>query len=352
MRKCLSITGVILLAFFIALSGFLIPPLFPSHNSSTYSNSITLPVLTATITSPASGATITIGRCFEVTATITVTCPLVSSVENSVNGLSPENTVFARSCDLQDVEATIAISGNARAQGATTKTVAANMNCPDWPTSECPSEATVSWTVCCTGAGAVQITVTPSGDYTSQFVWHKSAVFANGTWYPLPAENLISDSISVIQTVDFYQKLIEDSVSPSWSRPSNVKTTNTWTNTHTAQAGQQVVVYANIANRGDAESPYTATMKINGVVEEVKIGMLQGNTAVPLKFLVSRNEPGIYTVDINGQQTYFTVVGDATSSGTAFSGKDISRLAALVILSICIVVLVILIIRRRQQHAG
>ena len=206
--------------------------------------------------------------------------------------------------------------------------------------------------MCCTGAGTVNITVTPAGDSYYYYAENSNSdglVSADAPYssFPMPSENLISDSITIVQEgEDFSQKLRKESNSPTWAKPSYVRAINTWTNTQTARTGQEVVIYANIANRGDIEGPYTATLTINGVVEEVKTGMLQGNTAIPLEFVVSRNEPGTYKVDVNGQKTHFTVVGDASSKGT--SSKETAITVALVIFAALIVALVVLIIRRRQ----
>ena len=75
-------------------------------------------------------------------------------------------------------------------------------------------------------------------------------------------------------------------------------------------ANRPVTIYGNMANRGDLPDAYTATLKVNGKIDQVKEGNLAPHTAVPLEFVVYRSEPGIYNVDINGKTAYFRVVDE------------------------------------------
>ncbi len=124
------------------------------------------------------------------------------------------------------------------------------------------------------------------------------------------------------------------------AQPSNVIATNAWAQPQTARAGQQVTIYANMANRGDIQGTYVATLRINGDVAETKEGSLEGNTAVPLQFSVSRSEPGTYYVDVNGQRSFFTVVE---------SGNRGRFLILLIIIPLFAVVIALLILRRRKH---
>jgi len=356
MKRTVKTISLVALALIIAVGGYFVLPLCTQESGSSYTYGDIcpsgLPVLTASITSPANGAKIQVGDCFEVTATITATCPVAQFTSN----FPFIKTVNASSNPCQyaatNVSATIAVTGNAQVQGAATQP-ANDLYCDGQPAG-CPNVTTVSWVVCCTGPGAVTITVTPAGNSAILVGYNRSIDLIISTVYarediPIPAENLISDTITIVQEgEDFSQKLIEEPAGYAWSKPSDVRAINTWTNTRTVRAGQDVAIYANIANRGDIEGPYTATLTINGVVEEVKTGMLQPNTAVPLKFVVSRDEPGTYNVDINGQETFFTVVGD--TSGTKAHSENIVYIIGIILLSAVIIALVYLIIHRRQQH--
>ena len=248
------------------------------------------------------------------------------------------------------VTATIGIAGSAALQDSVTQSVAGGMGCPESSMEECPSTVTMSWRVCCTGPGAVTITVTPYGEYYD-YVTYIPEIFvqpvyaASMGYIPLPSDHLISDSITITQVA---QKTSEPA--SSWSLPHNIRTTNVWTQPQTQLAGQSVTIYANLANRGDIEGPYTATLKINGNEKAVKTGMLQGNTAVPLEFVVNCDEPGTYTVDVNGKQTFYTVVGDTEKEGASLQNSQKLLLLWGFLLLALILALVMIILRRRQSY--
>ena len=106
---------------------------------------------------------------------------------------------------------------------------------------------------------------------------------------------------------------------------------------------QPVTVFANIANSGDEAGSYTATLKINGQVEETRTGKIGGHIAIPLQFVTTKDKPGTYTVDINGQQASFTVIGKNENT-------DISRTLFLSGFFICafgVIVILGLLIRRK-----
>ncbi len=110
-------------------------------------------------------------------------------------------------------------------------------------------------------------------------------------------------------------------------------------------ANQPVIVMGNVCNRGDAECDYTATLKINGEIDQEKKGNLPANKAVPIQFEIRRWEPGVYQVDLNGQLTYFTV--ESIESGKNTSHIKNSILAGILLLmgGCCVI-----IIYRRLPH--
>ena len=130
---------------------------------------------------------------------------------------------------------------------------------------------------------------------------------------------------------------------PEYYQPSPADTMVTTAHAQPQQAlvNQPVTVFGNMVNRGDEPGNYTATLKINGQVEEVKKGTLAGNTGKPLEFTVYRETPGVYEVDLNGQRTYFTIVG---SSGK-FSPD--ARLISIVVLVILIIASLSVVLVRR-----
>jgi hypothetical protein len=110
------------------------------------------------------------------------------------------------------------------------------------------------------------------------------------------------------------------------------------------QVNQPAIIYANIANSGDESGSYTATLKINGQVEETKTGIVEGHAAVPLKFEIIEGDPGVYQVDVNGQQTQFTVIAD---NNAGISPQTVF-LIGIIVCAIGALIAAIFLIRRRN----
>jgi hypothetical protein len=106
-------------------------------------------------------------------------------------------------------------------------------------------------------------------------------------------------------------------------------------------AGQTIAISANMANDGDQAGGYTAPLKINGKVEQTKIGPVDGHSAIPVNFTVIKYQPGTYTVDIGGQKGTFTVLAAKTSSGQSASSAAIVILIMGVLVLSTIVVLIL-----------
>jgi hypothetical protein len=111
------------------------------------------------------------------------------------------------------------------------------------------------------------------------------------------------------------------------------------------RANHPVTIYASITNSGDDSGHYTATLQINGKVEEIKTGTVGSHAAVPLKFEIIEDEPGTYLVDINGQQSYFTIIDKQGSIDTA----KILTITGFILGIIGIITISALLLRRRRK---
>ncbi len=128
---------------------------------------------------------------------------------------------------------------------------------------------------------------------------------------------------------------------------ASITTTTVYAQPRQTIAGQPVTIFGNIANRGELEGNYTATLKINDKVEDIIQGTLSGNRAKPLKFTVYRNEPGTYKVDLNGQKTYFTIVDSAKENSKSINSGIIF---IIIISSLVLLSLIVLLIRRINER--
>ncbi|MFC1905259.1 hypothetical protein ACFLXL_00435 [Chloroflexota bacterium] len=111
-------------------------------------------------------------------------------------------------------------------------------------------------------------------------------------------------------------------------------------------AGQPVTLYANVVNRCDQPDTYTVTLLINGVIEETRNVSVGSSKAVPLQFTITGKEPGQYTLDLNGQQAWFSVVGEKSKST---SSNNTIPIIGFIICAIGVIVVSILLITRRYK---
>jgi hypothetical protein len=121
--------------------------------------------------------------------------------------------------------------------------------------------------------------------------------------------------------------------------PPKIMVTNVNSSTQTAQANQSVIIFANVVNRGDTAGYYTVNLKINDEIVETKTGSIGGHAARPLEFTVSKEEPGYYNVDINGEISGFTVINENSGGISPAGTTGIIIGFGLLAIIICIVFL-------------
>jgi hypothetical protein len=133
-----------------------------------------------------------------------------------------------------------------------------------------------------------------------------------------------------------------EDVSPTMSPPSpaNIYVKNVNVSSPQVSTNQEVTVYVNVKNAGEVDGGFTAVLKINGQVEQTKAIALSGMAATPVQFTIYKNMPGTYEVDVNGQKTYFTVIGSGNSEQ-----PDI-RTIVIILLALVAISLAIIIIKR------
>jgi hypothetical protein len=210
--------------------------------------------------------------------------------------------IAALSCECANVKATISINGPATLAPGQNATIVYSDNCS---VLCCHDPWNVSWKLRCTGKGKVTITV------TVELVDKETFDHCTVKW---------SDSVVVWQ---ISKPGAEPSgAGQSWPKPPQIAVRNVQTNIAQVAPNQPVTVMANIVNTGEQQGFFSATFKVNGQVEEVREGMLEGQTGTPVQFVYYPTKSGTYTVDVNGETTYFTVVG--AGSGTGDTSKSIT----------------------------
>ena len=114
-----------------------------------------------------------------------------------------------------------------------------------------------------------------------------------------------------------------------------------------AQVNQPIVIFANIVNRGEESSDYTADLMINGHIEQSKTGNIGSHAAHRLRFTVYPVSAGSYSVDLNGTTTRFIVADEQQQNdlqGTI--GMNIA-IASVVLAMLAIIMLIVVVLRRR-----
>jgi hypothetical protein len=329
----------IIISLAIMLSALVLP--LNAFMTDTFAGSSTVyPYLSAVITSPANGAVIQVGNCFTVTAVISATCP--SSAKNNDWFAKP---VYAFTPSASSVGATISINGNATVGSGQTSQISIG-------TLNCGSQTTISWLVCCNGRGNATITITPFGNGYITLNTDQNGImdkivkpaFAEIA-PPIPADRITSASIIVVQVES---SLRSDAAQPggtgpqamSWAQPADNRITTAFVQQDQVLSGEPVRIMANVSNKGDLPGSYTATLTVNNQIEATKKVTVPGGASIPIEFTVTKDKPGNYEADVNGQKVYFTVTGKQTSSPF-----DVKIIAGIVI-GILLLTSLILLIRR------
>jgi hypothetical protein len=106
-------------------------------------------------------------------------------------------------------------------------------------------------------------------------------------------------------------------------------------------ANQPVTISTNVVNTGDEGGNYNVALKINGQVEQTRMVSVGPQATQPIKFAVTRAQPGTYSVDIDGQKGSFTILGgEGTGKAPVNSGLIVILvIGILVIASVMVLVL-------------
>jgi len=137
-------------------------------------------------------------------------------------------------------------------------------------------------------------------------------------------------------------------VSPAMSRPLNASQMSVQylsVNPRQAANNSPVTISANVVNTGDQGGNMSVALKINGVVEQTRMVSVGPQASQPIKFTVSRSEPGTYSIDIGGQTGSFTIPDKQTANNPPVNW---TMIAFLIMAVLAIAVAMVLILHRRS----
>ena len=96
-----------------------------------------------------------------------------------------------------------------------------------------------------------------------------------------------------------------------------------------------------MVNTGDEAGNLSVALKINGQVEQQKMISVGPQGTQPVKFTVTRAQPGTYSIDIGGQKGSFIVTGSGGTARTPVNGGMIAIMVVSVLVLITAVALVL-----------
>jgi hypothetical protein len=134
----------------------------------------------------------------------------------------------------------------------------------------------------------------------------------------------------------------------NWTRPLSPATMSVQfvsVNPHQATANQPVTISTNVVNTGDEAGNLNVSLKVNGRVEQTRMVSVGPQASQPIKFTVTKAEPGTYNIDIADQKGSFTILGDSSSNG-ATSSKAGAFIALALIGVLIVATLLVLLLRR------
>jgi len=89
--------------------------------------------------------------------------------------------------------------------------------------------------------------------------------------------------------------------------PANFSVTSLDLSSAQVEPGQEVLVTVNVTNIGGCEGSYTLNLTINGAVEQTKTVTLAPSASDTVTFTVTKEQPGSYTISVDGLTKEFSV---------------------------------------------
>lgn len=116
-------------------------------------------------------------------------------------------------------------------------------------------------------------------------------------------------------------------------------------NPQQTSAGQPVTITTNVVNTGDEAGNLNVTLNINGQLEQSRTVSVGPQGTQPVKFTVTKDQPGTYDVNILDKSGSFIITGSGGTAGASTSSGLIAVMFVVVVA--LIIVTVVLLLRRR-----
>jgi len=130
-------------------------------------------------------------------------------------------------------------------------------------------------------------------------------------WVPLTSQVDTQNNIVTAAASHFTTFAIMGEVIPP--PPAKFTVTSLDLSSEQVEPGQEVLVTVNVTNIGGSEGSYTLNLTINGIVEQTKTVTLAPSASDTVTFAVIKEEPGSYTISVDGLTKEFSVAAVAPS---------------------------------------
>jgi hypothetical protein len=127
--------------------------------------------------------------------------------------------------------------------------------------------------------------------------------------------------------------------------PSQMSVQYLSVNPKQTSANQPVTISTNVVNTGDEAGNFFITLNINGQAEQTRAVSVGSHGTQPVKFTVTRAQPGTYAIDIEGQKASFIING-AGNSSTSTNASNI-LIAILIFGALAVVAVIVILLSRR-----
>jgi hypothetical protein len=114
-----------------------------------------------------------------------------------------------------------------------------------------------------------------------------------------------------------------------------------------ADTGQSITISATIRETNNISGIYEGTLRIDGAVEETKALTVGPEVTTKITFTVSKNEAGVYSVNLDGLTGSFTVTGETTTE-PADSSFPTASVVGGIVAAVVVVGLILFFLNKRK----
>jgi len=191
-------------------------------------------------------------------------------------------------------------------------------------------------------APALSLALSYAGNDVPQYASEEDVYIAyydatGENWVPLTSQvntenNIVTAPVSHFTTF----AIMGAAVSPT---PANFSVTSLDLSSEQVEPGQEVLVTVDVTNTGGCEASYSLDLTINGVVEQTKTVTLAPLASDTVTFTIIKEEPGSYTISVDGLTKEFSVAESIVAAPSWLSRYWWAIVAGIIIIGLVVYLL-------------